>query len=267
MVNIHYALQTCDISNNQNISRYCAETKTEVTEKCVTSFLNSVYYVASKNSETIHNVCIFDDHSSEYIINFLNRAIKHFQKDNLKIELVCLEKKGIMSSIRSCWEWMEKNGKDLVYQVQDDFLFEPHAIFEMIDIWMQLYNYNHTESIVIPYNDPMHWRAGSYFYKPTPRTIVPGRSRYWLQCYDIPCTFMTSKNQFSKHWDLYEKFLDMNPSGENGNLENVTINKIFVDRGVLGLQPFESIALHMQSEHEKDLYIDWQKRWNSVEKI
>jgi hypothetical protein len=67
--------------------------------------------------------------------------------------------------------------------------------------------------------------------------------------------------------DDYEKFLNMNPNGEDGNLENVSINKIMVDRGVLGLQPFDSIALHMQSELEKDLYIDWEKRWNSVEKI
>ena len=52
-----------------------------------------------------------------------------------------------------------------------------------------------------------------------------------------------------------------------GDLENKSLNKMFTERGVLGVQPFTSVALHMQDEYWKDPYIDWRKRWDSVEVI
>ena len=105
----------------------------------------------------------------------------------------------------------------------------------------------------------------SYLYRPTPRTIIPGTHRYWIQFYDVACTFMTSTEQFNKHWDLYETFLNFSPTYEN--LEPESLNHMFVKRGVLGVMPVNSVALHMQGEFEKDPYIDWRSWWDAVKDI
>lgn len=258
-MNISYALQTCDTSNNQQITRYASSSKNEITKKCVFSFLTSVKNVANEFPEHFHNIKIFDDHSSLDTVNFLLKQCSDFTSNNLIINFVALDTNGIMNSIRNCYEWLRDQDSDLVYQVQDDYLFTEFAIFELIDIFFQLKCARNTDSIVIPYNTPTLWND-TYAYVPTPRTIIPGIKRYWLQTYDIPCTFLTSKNQFNKHWDIYEQFL--NKSSNDERIEPDTLNKILTTRGVLGLLPISSIALHMQDNICKDPYIDWQTLWN-----
>ena len=44
----------------------------------------------------------------------------------------------------------------------------------------------------------------------------------------------------------------------------MSINKILVERGVLGIAPLRSLALHMQTEAEKDPYIDWKSWWDNI---
>jgi hypothetical protein len=76
---------------------------------------------------------------------------------------------------------------------------------------------------------------------------------------------MTSHTQFNKHWDLYEKFFSINPSkGINGDLEAISLNYMLTQRGVLGITPVNSLALHMQGEQEVDPYIDWKEKWNQI---
>jgi len=265
MVDINYALQTHDVSSWQGIERY-AGSKTEVVRKCVSSFFHSVEFAAKQRPESNHIIKIFDDHSTEETLEFLNRCMKRFDKENVSVFIEHLDKKGIMSSIRSCYEWMEFSGKDLVMQVQDDYLFTETAIFEIIDVFMQLRQDVQSDAIVASFHDHRYWKT-IYRYKVTPRVIFPGAYQNWMQIYDIPCTFLTSKEQFSKHWDLYDIFFNTDLNNTVGDLENKSLNKMFTERGVLGVQPFTSVALHMQDEYWKDPYIDWRKRWNSVEVI
>ena len=264
-ITINYALQACDIASNQCDKRYCSDSKTEVTIKCITSFLASVKYVADAKKDTTHNVMIFDDKSSAEVVEFLTRAQQYFSTDNLNITVTRIHSSGIMDSIRTCWQWLGDQTGDLVYQVQDDYLFTEDAIYQMIDMFMRIYTDVGAHSILTPFNDYYHWSAGGYRYRQTPRFVIPGDKQYWIQNYDIACTFMTSREEFNKHWDIYEKFLAMNPRGnDRGELENVTLNRIVVDRQVLGVMPMTSVALHMQSEAERDPYIDWQARWDAI---
>jgi hypothetical protein len=134
-MNISYALQTCDRLNNQNIIRYASPNKSEITKKCVFSFLTSVKNVANKFPEHSHNIKIFDDHSSTDTVDFLLKQCNNFTSKNLIIEFIALDTHGIMSSIRNCYEWLKFTESELVYQVQDDYLFIESAIFELIDIF------------------------------------------------------------------------------------------------------------------------------------
>lgn len=260
MINVHYALQSCDTAYNICPDRFCSDSRTEVSKKCIKSFFESLKHVAESNSEVMHTARIFDDHSSKDLLDFLHKLKHHYQNSNIDITIESLENTGIMESIAACYTWLKNNGIDLVYQIQDDYLFEQDAIYQMIDMFMQIYSDLDTLPFITGYQDPYYWHLPGYKYKSTPRMVVPGKSQYWIQCYDISCSFLTSHSQLVKHWDLLQYFLSLDP--QSGKLESISLNKILVQRGQLGLMPFKSITLHMQSDFERDPYIDWQTLWN-----
>ena len=263
MVDIHYALQTCDTNSWQGSERY-AGTKPEIVRKCVTSFLRSVAYAAKQRPESNHVITILDDKSTQDTIDYIHRCMDHFLEPNMGYIFSPLKGTGVVESIHECYKILEESDDtDLVYQVQDDYLYTETAIFEMIDVFMQLRNDVQTDAVVASFHDHRYWKT-IYRYKVTPRMIFPAAYQNWMQIYDIPCTFLTSKQQFSKHWDLYYKFFELIGKPE---LEAGSLNKMFTERGVLGVQPFTSVALHMQDEVWKDPYIDWKHRWDSMEVI
>ena len=262
MTNIHYALQTCDISSNQVEKRFCCDSKAELIRKCVTSFFRSVHRAAERERGINHNIMIFDDHSTEETVYFLKECVRIYSKHNVVVQLTPLEKKGIMNSIGSCYDWMLDKGTDLVYQVQDDYLFDEYAVTEIIDTYFRILKDTNAESIVTPYNAPYLWKD-VYWNSTTPRTVFLGEKRYWIQIYDISCSFFTSHRNMYENRDILKEFLDLDP--RNPDLEKVSLNKIMVRRGKLAVCPFESIALHMQGEYERDPYVDWKPIWNSIE--
>jgi hypothetical protein len=258
-IKVHYALQTTDTGTNQGNKRYASDSKTEIIKKCVTSFFESLQNCP--NAE--HHVMIFDDHSSDEGVQFLNDILVKYTSDNIKIYLNFLETRGVMPSIKACYDWMNDNGENLVYQVQDDYLYEPNAIFEMIDMFMQIKRETNSDAIIYPYNHPGFWvDRHNYQYKPVPRTLVAGWGRYWLTVLDVSCSFLTSIDVIKNNWDLCEKLC--NGKGLDPQLEFNSINVMMRERGVIAVMPIESIALHMQAAYEMDPYIDWKSRWDRV---
>lgn len=266
MTVIHYAFQACDTKSNQNEKRYCGDDRTLLSKKSITSFLNSVKNVAeSENGKNAsQRVMIFADNCSEEYLDYIYECINRYTDSTISVDIKRHHgPSSLMRTVSECWHWLEAEGKDIVYQVQDDYIFFPSALEEMITVIFQVINdCNGHHPIVIPYNNPYFWNV-TYRYTSIPLTVFASSKRYWMQAYDIPCTFMTTKPQFSAHWDIYNKFLSM--SSTYPRLEPETLNKILVERKVLGLQPCNSVALHMQAETEKDPFIDWKSLWDSIE--
>jgi hypothetical protein len=260
MIKTTYALQTFDGGNNQNITRFATSDRSELTKKCVTSFLQSVVYCANNVPTSHHVVYIIDDGSSKPTQDWLSSIVELYQQDNVIINLQLHKALGVMGSVRKCYEILKNAQTDLVYQVQDDYLFDRDIVFECIDMFMQIQRDLNTHAIISPYNDSNSWQT-TYRYAVTPRMVVPGAKGYWIQMYDTSCSFLTSNIEFNKHWDLYEAFLN-HPMDHR--LEADTLNKMFVDRGVLGLMRFNSGALHLQSDLDKDPYIDWKAKWEAI---
>lgn len=262
---VHYAFQACDTKSNQGEKRYCGDDRTLLAKKSLTSLLTSIKATVEsergKNSE--HFVMLFADNCSEEYIDYMYKCINHFSSDKIHINIdINRGEGGLMKTVRKCWQWLDDNGQDIVYQIQDDYIFFESAIEEMITIIFQIINdCRGTQPIVVPYNNPYFWLT-TYRYSEVPMVMAPSLKRYWIQCYDIPCTFMTTKPEFSKHWDKYEAFLNL--SSTYPKLESETLNRILVEKRTLGLQPVSSVALHMQAETEKDPYIDWKSLWDSI---
>lgn len=262
MINIHYAIQTCTTKSNQNQQRFCSNNRSEITKKCVTSFFESVEYCVNKQDNVIHHIRIIDDSSDQETIQYLKALCDRFNGANIKSELISTKFDGLMDSIRSCYEYLRDNGDNLVFQIQDDYMFSKTAIFEMIDLFYQLYNEKDTEPVISGYNCP-GWYIGDNKYRQEPIVMVPGMSRYWRQIFNTSCSFLTSINILSQNWDLIEKFLAMHPL--HSRLEADSLNHMFVRRGIAGFCPINSITFHMQSDYEKDPYIDWKPIWDSID--
>ena len=264
MINFSYALQICDIASNQNEKRFCSDSKTEISKVCTTSFFEAVRNASVNFEGTNHHIAIFDDHSTEELRNHVNWLIAKYSSEVIKISYYSLTEMGIMNSIGSCWRWLQEQDSYFVFQVQDDYLFTPQCVIDMADEFFVILNETKTDAIVYPFNDQYLWLM-TYRNRPTPRSLFCGKRGYWIQTYDIPCTFFTSKKEFSKHWDMYNKFLAMNPN--KPPLEAESLNWILTRKGVLGIIPIQSLAFHMQSELYVDPYVDWKPHWNYNKRV
>lgn len=267
IMQIHYALQTCDTKSYQGLKRYASDDRTEISKKCIVSFLQSVQHCSEKKENTTHNIVIIDDCSSKELKQFIQDNIKKYTNNKIKIESIELkEKTGIQKSIECCYHWLQKNGKDLVYQVQDDYLFTIDAITDLVDMFNQMKTETGMDIILSPWNDNWNWLT-AYRNISTPRMVIVGKRGYWIQYYDMSCSFLTSHEQFSKHWDLYHRFFELIPNinkDKGKYLENVSLNYMLTNRNVLGLIPINSVAFHLQSDLEKDPHIDYKPIWDNI---
>jgi len=264
-LSIHYAIQTCDISSYQGQKRFASDDRTEISKKSIKSLLQSVRYCSEKHPDSFHHVAIIDDQCSENLKAFIQKCILDFSSESIKIDVIQHEKQlGIRKSIEYCYRWLQENGKDFVYQIQDDYLFDEKAIYEIHDVYQQMKIETGSEAIISPYNDVHNWLT-AYRNIPTPRTVIVSKFRYWIQYYDMTCSFFTSHKQFSEHWELYNYFLYLVDKKNGKELENTSLNYILTKRSVLGLIPVNSLAFHLQSELEKDPHIDYRPLWDSID--
>ena len=265
-IKIHYALQSCDVKNYQADVRFCTNNRTELSKKSITSFLQSVRYLANLEPNTVHCIRIFEDNCTEELQNYLNKLIDKHNVNNVQISIHSLGGVGIADSIKACYDWLLENGSNLVYQIQDDYLFTEKAVHLSVDMFYQIYQQYKTHSIICPYIDPDFMR--NYKGRSIPRLIEMGKAGYWVQVYDTSCSFLTSHAQFIKHTDLYQTFYQLVKAKIIRNslidLENKSLNYIFTQRGVLGVTPINGLTFHMQTESERDPYIDWRPIWDSI---
>jgi len=260
MLTFHYAMQICDTASWQGHTRYCGSDRTLLSKKSITSIITTILDLKSKNSETEHELLLLTDNISDNLRNWLLN-LKTIPEIKIKIKEV--EKSGIADSIKECYKWLKDNGKNFVYQLQDDYIFQKNCLYDIAAIWFKIQNETGSHCIVNPFNDPHYW-AQLYHNQITPRTLFFGVSSYYIQIYEVGCTFFTSKEQFDKHWDLYNIFFEL-VRHRSEKLESASLNHMFVKRAVLGISPITSLSLHMQSEGERDPYVDWQALWNQID--
>jgi hypothetical protein len=259
-----YALTVCDRFSNQSPKRYCGDDRLQLCKKSVISIIDSITYAADKMENTNHYMRFVEDRATEQYIEFLNKVVEKYSKGRVKVDLVSTNKSGVMGSLKSGYDWLldENDKTKLIYSMQDDYLFIDSGIYEMICMWFQLYNDTGAETLISSYNDPWLWLE-PYRYKSTPRVFMPGLKRYWIQYYDVSCSFLTSHGLMLRNRDLLNRFYSMAPN--YGRLEADSLNHLLTRRGILGMVPVESVGLHVQTELEKDPFIDWKKIWDSVE--
>jgi predicted SAM-dependent methyltransferase len=251
-------LQTHSLGDNQRPdgARYCGANKSEVMRRCTRSLIESVNYAVDFLSYFDFELVVLDDHSDEYSLNHL--------KNNLNIakfptKLIHLESKGIMPSILACYEYGKKHGSDWVYFVQDDYLYEEKAIYEMLMVAIETSQKLQNFTSVFPYNDP-------YRYEPVNTVIqshiIRSQGKHWRTQVMTSSCFLVHHHIILKNWDL---FYNMGTHAVTSDMEDNTINQLFRTRGYYLFVPIPSLALHMQYEAEHDPFVNWRLMWDKYD--
>lgn len=236
-----------------DMKRYCGADKPEVLRRCTQSLIESMNHAKETLRDFQIELQVFDDHSDDESLEFLKRNIS---KANFPVNLVHLETSGIMPSILKCYEHGKEYGKEWVYFVQDDYLYEETSIRDMV-LAAHDFSINSGRAVSIyPFNDP-------YKYMPVNTGItshlVRSQGRHWKTHIHTASCFMTHISIIRKEWDLFEK---MGKDVVHGKMEEQSINRLFYERGHYLFVPIPSLALHMQYSTEEDPFINWREWWD-----
>jgi hypothetical protein len=249
-------LQTHNKSNNQEkipgFKRYGCQDKTEIIKRCTRSLIKSINYAQKKLPNLNFRLNVFDDHSTDFALKIIQ---DNLSKAIFKTNLFHCEDYGLLNSLRDCYVDMKNNGKDLVMQTQDDYLFSEECFYQMVLQWDKFNPRFEKPLSLLHYNDPYRYRDHNI----VPVRIVQGPDRHWRQTYQVPCTFMTHHSVLINEWDLFDKITK--GDSLDRKLEDDSINLLWQEREYVVMNPIPSLALHFQTEDEKDPYIDWESWW------
>ena len=236
-----------------DMKRYCGADKPEVLRRCTQSLIESINYAKETLSEFEVELQVFDDHSDEQSIGYLK---KNLGMANFPTKLEHLETKGIMPSILKCYEHGRDYGKQWVYFVQDDYLYEEKAIRDMMLAIHEFSRNLNAPASIYPFNDPFKYEPSNVVLQ---SHIVRSQGRHWRTLIHTASCFMTHIDIIRKEWDLFEK---MGKDVVHGKMEEESINRLFYQRGYNLFVPIPSLALHMQYSTEEDKLINWREWWD-----
>jgi len=254
--NFLIVLQTHTTSSNDHQKeqlRYCGAKKPEVTKRCVRSLLASVKYARTHLPQLSFFIKVFDDHSDFESLQVLTQD---FQASGLDYDIESLETRGIMPSILRCYEYGRDFGKDLVYFVQDDYLYFETCIYEMVTEFQRFSEIVQAPISIFPYNDPYRYSLKNIREKVH---VFQGSKRFWRTNLHPSCCFMVPHALLVNEWDLFQA---MGNSRIYSGMEQDTIGKLYIERSYVMFSPIPSLALHMQLETERDPFIDWKPLWD-----
>jgi hypothetical protein len=261
---LHIVIRTHDGKNiHGNKPRYIDVPKKDLIIGCLSSLINSANRV---KNHSIH-FTILDDYSTSKLISSLNSIFSH---SNHSWELIHLQEKGFNHSGYMQFLTCRNSDADLVYSVEDDYLYQENAIPEMLFTYKYLKSYYHLnkELCVFPFDN-----KEDYEYT----RIVPGRLfrtpiRHWKEGIWTTFTMMTTPKVFQDYWEVFEKlalgYKTWNGIDEIDELihEGNTISDIW-EKNVIRVNPIPSLALHIQFEAQRDPHIQHLDWWNKYSRI
>ena len=177
------------------------------------------------------------------------------RQSKLNARLHVVENLGNAESLKRCFELGLEVGRELILFAEDDWLFYPSAISEMVRDWEVLTQKVQSAVAIYPYDDPDRYdRDGAVMQS----RILRGNKRPYRTTEFSTQTFLIHKVSFLQKWALFMG------STETGEEEEGT-NKVWRN-GVTLFSPIPSYAIHMQNTNP-EIFQDWYTLWRQQEKI
>tara|TARA_B100000427_G_C15441200_1_gene565256 strand:- start:51 stop:1037 length:987 start_codon:yes stop_codon:yes gene_type:complete len=252
---------------DQNKKRIFEYPKIDYATRSLNSLLKSVNFLKKKYHNIEIDIKIINENTNE---EDLKKFKNISQTQQINVEIInhdCNEHKTIikdqnnnetfsnLSSLLKCFEIGKKNGKDLVYFVEDDYLHFDYALEEMISTYERVSSQLNKEIFICPSDYP-------YFYMNNEKTnLLIGTKRHWRTITKTLCTFMTSIKFIEIYWEnFYNNCLQRHDPFEK------YLNKIYEKE--ICISPIKSLSVHLtnvNSSYGLSPFINYKKLWDENE--
>ena len=207
------------------------------------SLKKSIIKFSSKNQIKITINLIFDNSEKD----FNDYILKLFDGEKIKINFIKSKIEGNRGSYLECCDQAE-NSEDLIFFIEDDYIFEENCIEEMIISYSRLSTIFNNDVFLCPSDYP-------FFYDSSYKTSLYIGNKYkWRTVEETLLTFMMSK----KLYDRYKRKIRLVGEKENDPFEK-PLHEIYKINPCLS--PVNSLSYHISRDHPATTE-DWIKIWN-----
>ena len=210
---------------------------------CLISLKDSIKNFIDKNSLNVTLNLIADNSNKDFDKKIFNL----FQSDKIEIKYFNSKISGNRGSYLECCDQAEK-ADDLIFFVEDDYLFENNCIDEMLSTFSKVSSLLENDIVICPSDYPFYYDS---LYK---TSLLVGKSHKWRLVNETLLTFMFSKEIFKK----YKKEIRC-----VGEIINEPFEKPLLEiyKQVNCLAPINTLSYHI-SRSVPSINEDWEKTWN-----
>ncbi len=210
--------------------------------------LNSLKKSIIKFSSTYQLMITINLISDSSDKNFDDSILELLNHPLIKINFISSKIKGNRGSYLECCD-QAKNSKDIIFFIEDDYIFEENCIEEMIITYSRLSTIFDNDVFLCPSDYP-------FFYDSSYKTsLYIGKKYKWRTVEETLLTFMMSKELFNK----YEKNLRLVGEQENEPFEK-PLHEVYKLNPCLS--PVNSLSYHISRDHPATTE-DWINLWNN----
>ena len=248
---------------DQNKKRIFEYPKIEYALRSLNSLIKNIKYLNNNNNLEVKLKIVEDDSSDEnlkkisHMINNSNLDIEVINhKNNIHKNIINKQTNNAtfsnLSSLLKCFEIAKDEGKDLVFFIEDDYIFFESALDEIVTSYERISSQINRELFICPTDYP-------YFYMDSQKTnILIGSKRHWRLVSKTLCSFITSHKLIKEYWsNFYDNCLDRHDPFEK------YLNKIYEKE--ICISPIKSLSLHMtniNSSYGLSPFIDYKSLWD-----
>ena len=197
------------------------------------------------NNKLIISINLISDSSDK---TFDDNIYKLLKDENIKINFIKSKIDGNRGSYLECCDQAEK-ADDLIFFIEDDYLFENDCIEEMIFTYSRLSTIFKEDIFLCPSDYPFYYDSS---YK---TSLFLGKKYKWRTVEETLLTFMMSKDLFNK----YKKNIRLIGEKVNTPFEE-PLHGIYKDTRCLS--PVNSLSYHISRDHPATME-NWIDLWKN----
>ena len=207
------------------------------------SLKKSIIKFISQNQIKVTINLIYDSSEKKF-----NDSIFKLLDDNLiRINFIETKIEGNRGSYLECCDQAE-NSEDLIFFIEDDYIFDENCIEEMIITYSRLSTIFNNDVFLCPSDYPFYYDSS---YK---TSLYIGNKYKWRTVEETLLTFMMSKDLFER----YKKNIRLVGEKENDPFEK-PLHEIYKNNPCFS--PVNSLSYHISRDHPATTE-DWIKIWN-----
>tara|TARA_B100001564_G_C20612867_1_gene658412 strand:- start:328 stop:1290 length:963 start_codon:yes stop_codon:yes gene_type:complete len=218
-------------------------TKRDLILTSLTSLKKSLLNFLNENDIEI-SIYLISDVSD---VIFDKQIQRIFEKTQINTKFISSKIKGNRGSYLECCDQAE-NSNDLIFFIEDDYIFEDNCIEEMIISYSRISTLMNKDVFLCPSDYPFYYDS-SYL-----TSVYLGKNFKWRIVYETLLTFLMSKELFNKH----KNNIRLVGEQDNNPFEK-PLHSVYKED--VCLAPVNSLSYHISKDHPSTTQ-KWIDVWN-----